>query len=72
MPQATRGPLNKVPCPWCQRPLNFSAHVDESMGGVGWGEQGLERGAKVDCDHCGRTSWVVEVEKLTVVSLKPV
>lgn len=70
-PAATKGPVHKVPCPWCKHPMDFRAHVDESMGGVGWGDQGLERGARVDCDHCGKTSKVADVEKLTVITLQP-
>lgn len=66
---ATQGEMKRVPCPWCRKPIDFSAHADESQGGSGWGSQGLEGGAKVDCDHCGRTSKILAVKQITVVQL---
>jgi len=42
------------------------------MGGTGWGEQGLERGAKVTCDHCSRDSKILDIEKIVVIKLVPV
>ncbi len=65
----TQGPIHKVPCPHCGQPLDFRAHAGEELGGTGWGEQGLETGAVVDCDHCSRKSRVAAVERITVVKL---
>ncbi len=71
-PGTTQGPLNHVPCPHCKKPLNFTAHADEGSGGTGWGSQGLERGAKVDCDHCNRQSKILAVDRVTVIRLKAI
>ena len=65
----TQGTVKRVPCPWCQQPLDFSAHADAESGGTGWGEQGLDTGSKVDCDHCGRTSKILAKEKVTLIKL---
>lgn len=68
-PPQSQGRLDRCPCPHCQQPMNFSAHVGSEQGGTGWGEQGLEKGAKVDCDHCGNTSTVLAVETVTLIRL---
>ncbi len=65
----TQGPIHRVPCPHCGQALNFQAHADADSGGAGWGEQGLETGARVDCDHCERTSKILAKEKITVIKL---
>lgn len=71
--QATQGPIHAVPCPFCRRPLDFRAHADGESGGQGWGEQGLETGSLVDCDHegCGRTSRILAKERVTIIKLVP-
>lgn len=66
----TQGRLNAVPCPHCGFQLNFTAHADSESGGTGWGEQGLERGAKVECDRCGRLSKILHKETLTLIRLQ--
>jgi len=65
----TSGPMHKVPCPHCGKDLNFSAHAGEELGGTGWGDQALEVGATIDCDHCDRQSKVAAVQRVTVVKL---
>lgn len=67
--QVTRGPLHAVPCPWCGRKSDFRSLADSNQGGVGWGGM-LETGAKVDCDHCGKTAKIHTVAQVTVVKLK--
>jgi DNA-directed RNA polymerase subunit RPC12/RpoP len=69
VPKATQGAIHRVPCPHCGQCNDFRAHADAESGGVGWGEQGLEAGAKVDCDHCGRFSKVLAVEKVVIIKL---
>ena len=66
----TKGPIHKVPCPWCGKGLDFRNHADASHGGVGWGEQGLEAGSKVDCDYCKKTSQIHTVQQVTIIKLK--
>jgi len=67
----TVGELHEVPCPWCGVKQDFRPHAEEDMGGAGWGSQGLEAGARVDCDRCGRTSKILAVRKVTFVKLAP-
>lgn len=68
---ATQGPHHRVPCPYCHGPLDFRAHLDADGGGSGWGDQGMEAGNEVECDHCGRKSKILAIEKITVVRLAP-
>lgn len=70
--RTSQGRVDRVPCPHCKQPLNFSAHVGTEQGGAGWGEQGLEKGSKVDCDHCGNTSKVLAVETVTLIRLEAI
>lgn len=70
-PQTTTGQIHRVPCPFCKKPLDFRAHADAELGGAGWGNQGLETGSKVDCEHCGRTSKILAIEQITIVRLAP-
>lgn len=71
MPEVTQGPIHRVPCPHCKKPLDFRAHAGEELGGAGWGDQALETNATIDCDHCDRQSKVVAVQRVTVVKLAP-
>lgn len=67
--QATQGPVHRVPCPWCSQPNDFRPLVGDEDGGAGWGSQGLERGAVIECDHCGRRAKVLAIDKITVIKL---
>lgn len=73
--QSTKGPIHKVPCPWCNQPNDFRVLADASNdkgGGIsGWGSQGLETGATVDCDHCGQLAKVLAIETIQLVQLAP-
>jgi hypothetical protein len=67
--------MQRVPCPWCQKPNDFRVLADnaDKAGGIsGWGSQGLENGAIVDCDHCGKFAKVIGIETVQVVKLTPV
>lgn len=66
---STQGPLHAVPCPHCQQKLDFRAHADSEMGGAGWGDQGLERGATIECEHCSRKSKILDVQKVIMIKL---
>jgi phage terminase large subunit GpA-like protein len=65
----THGPLHKVPCPHCGKPNDFRPLAGEEQGMSGWGDQGLETGATIECDHCRRLSKIAGVERITVVTL---
>lgn len=75
--QSTQGPIHKVPCPWCGKPNDFRVLADAESGPAkdrsvsGWGSQGLEAGAKVDCDECGQFSKILAIEQITVIRLAP-
>lgn len=81
MPQApqqpqssTQGPIEAVPCPWCGTKNDFRVLHDGEAGPdrvSGWGSQGLETGAKVDCDKCGRFSKVLAMRQVTIIRLAP-
>ena len=68
MPRETQGVIDRVPCPHCDRVLDFSDFADEAMGGAGWGA-GLEPGSTVVCDHCNRKARVERVRSVTIVLL---
>lgn len=74
-PQAsTQGPIEKVPCPWCGKENDCRVLADGEAGEdrvSGWGSQGLEQGATIDCDHCGRFSKVIGMRKITIIRLQP-
>ena len=70
--QATQGPISRVPCPHCLKPMDFRPLAGEDMGGAGWGSQGLEAGSVVTCDVCERKSKILAIEQITVMRLVPV
>ena len=70
-PKPTRGPIDKVPCPWCQQLMDFRPLADEESGGTGWGSQGFEPGATIACDHCGKKAKIAAVQKTVQVTLHP-
>lgn len=81
MPQPPQGPQQKtsgmieaVPCPWCNHKNDFRVLHDGESGPdrvSGWGSQGLENGATVDCDNCKRFSKVVAMRQVTIIQLVP-
>jgi hypothetical protein len=68
---STNGPVHAVPCPHCRQPMDFRPHVGGKGGGGGWGDQGVEPGAKVDCDACGKTSKILGRREVTIITLAP-
>ena len=68
--RAVAGPMHAVPCPYCGQPNDFRAHADQDSGSAGWGST-LEAGSKVDCDHCGRTSKILRIDRVPVITLAP-
>ena len=72
--QSTSGPIEAVPCPWCNQPNDFRVLHDGESGPdrvSGWGSQGLETNATVDCDHCKRFSRVIAMRQVTIIKLQP-
>jgi len=68
-PRPTRGSLHSTPCTHCQRPMDFRDMAPTE--GIGWGNAGLETGAQITCDHCGRLSEIKGIQELTVITLVP-
>jgi hypothetical protein len=48
--KATRGTIDKVPCPWCGYPQDFRDTEDFALGGAA-GAFGYEKGAVFKCDN---------------------
>jgi hypothetical protein len=71
-PAVTMGPVHKVPCPHCKQPMDFRAHVSAEDGGAGWGDQVLETGVTIDCDHCDGQSKLLGKEKIVMIKLAPI
>jgi hypothetical protein len=73
MPKAsTSGPIQAVPCPHCDFKNDCRVLGDgEAKGGSGWGSQGLETGAVIDCDNCKRFSKIIAIETIQVIKLAP-
>ena len=61
-----------MPCPHCGQKNNFLDLADAEQGGTAtsWGSQ-LERGAVVDCDHCGKKSKIFAIQTMTILRLVP-
>lgn len=68
--KATKGAINRVPCPWCGFKLDFR-NLAGAGADLGYGSIGLERGTVIDCDKCGRKSTISGVRQITVISLVP-
>ena len=66
--KATSGAIHRVPCPHCGRPNNFRDL--RPMDGAGWGSYGLEPGAVISCDSCGKRMQVTGVQDVTVVTVR--
>jgi len=68
MPKAAptvSGPVSAVPCSHCGKPQDYAALESQRD------EEGLDpelpRGARVECDDCGKLSEVVDVRKVVLV-----
>lgn len=67
------GPVDAVPCPWCQRAQDFRAHAGSDMGGVGEGSVGLEHGAIFSCTPgCRRKFRIVWLGRELLVRVRAI
>lgn len=57
----TVGPVDQAPCPWCKKPNNLREIQQQQM---------LEKGARIDCDHCKRHYVVAGIDTRPRVILK--
>lgn len=55
----TQGPADRVPCPHCKVPQDFSDEV-------------VDTGVTYNCEGCNRQYEIVGVSQVTVVYLKPI
>ncbi len=60
MPPSVQGPVDKVPCPFCQKPNDFRVNAEL-----------LETGARFGCDHCGRVMEISGVRTVKFVAVRP-
>ena len=60
-----QGAINAVPCAHCGKPQDF-AELEQQREEEGLVAE-LPRGARVECDDCGRLSEIVDVRKVVVV-----
>lgn len=71
--QATQGPIDKVPCPYCAKPNDFT-EVDhliaESDLSQGTGDPG--GGPIFNCDHCGQKMRVVAMRVVKLLTVRQV
>lgn len=63
-PRSTKGTVDKVPCPWCGQPNNFT---DIMKGYAGQGM--VDAGDDVRCDHCDGEMHIMGVAEITVISV---
>lgn len=72
-PQATQGPIDKCPCPWCGKPNNFT-EVDHLISDtdVSQGKDDPGGGAVFACDFCSKNMRVVAVKVFKVISVRQV
>ena len=60
-----QGVVSAVPCAHCGKPQNYEvleqARAEEGI------DPEVPKGAKVECDDCGKLSEVVDVRKVVVV-----
>lgn len=58
----TQGPVDRVPCPHCNKPLDFR-ELD--------GQQLLDTGHEVFCDHCNRSMEVAAIRVVKLIGVRP-
>lgn len=61
LPPTTHGPIEQVPCPHCGKP-NDLRELD--------GQQLLDTGHEIICDHCGRLFDIVGIKHIKVVVVR--
>ena len=57
------GPVSSVPCPHCGKHNDMRSLLETQL---------LERGTKVDCDHCKQISIVIAVDRRPRIMLEKV
>jgi hypothetical protein len=68
MPKTTttvNGPVNAVPCAHCGLPQNYE-ELEQARAEEGLAPE-VPKGAKIECDECGKLSEVVNIRKIVVV-----
>lgn len=63
------GPIDKVPCAHCGTPMDLTELVDHIEVGSSLGDS-LDRGQKIACDRCNKNSQVVQVRRVTFISVR--
>lgn len=71
--QTVSGPINRVPCPHCGKPNDFTTldHLlVDSNESLGEGDPGGHN--TFSCDHCNKEMRVVSVKRITTVFVRQV
>ncbi len=68
-PKILNGKIDSVPCPHCGQSSDFR-QIEEELGVAGGIGAGADRGQKVICDHCDGAMEVVQIQKITLVSVR--
>lgn len=69
--QATKGPMNAVPCPHCKAPNDFTEldhtlnETDQSLG-----KDDPGGGNKYECDKCGQKMRVVAIQVVKLITVR--
>ncbi len=59
--KTTQGPIDRVPCPWCNKPNDFRILQSEQL---------LDTGGEHYCDHCGYSMEVVAIRTVELVGVR--
>lgn len=68
MPLSTvtvNGPVNAVPCAHCGKPQNY-AEIEAERAEENLNPE-IPKGAKIECDDCGKLSEVVNIKRIVIV-----
>lgn len=70
--QATSGPIDKVPCPWCGKPNNFTTGDGDLFHAtdVSQGQNDPGGGPTYECDHCTKPMRIVGVKTVQVLTVR--
>jgi uncharacterized Zn finger protein len=56
------GPITEVPCPHCGKNNDFTEILEEV--------ENDGSGNRVECDHCGKVMEIVQIKRVTTISVR--
>lgn len=60
------GPIHSVPCAHCGKAQNY-AKLEEERAQEGLDDPELPKGAKIECDDCGKLSEIVDIRRMVIL-----